>query len=48
MNLVTFKKWHGVKDEKFSYHGCSLKNPIFRGGFNEKPIGELPEKIELG
>ena len=50
MNLVTFKRWHGVKDEKFSYHGCSLKNPIFRGGggVHEKPIGELPEKIGLG
>ena len=48
MNLVTFKRWHGVKDEKFSYHGCSLKNPIFREGVHEKPIGELPEKIGLG
>ena len=30
-NLVTFKRWDGVKDEKFSCGG-SLKNPIFRGG----------------
>ena len=28
-NLVTFKRWDGVKDEKFN--GSSLKNPIFRG-----------------
>ena len=27
-NLVTFKRWDGVKDEKFQYHGDSLKNPI--------------------
>ena len=32
MNLVTFKRWDGVKDEKFWYYGGSLKNPIFRGG----------------
>ena len=30
-NLVTFKRWDGVKDEKFYYYGGSLKNPIFRG-----------------
>ena len=29
-NLVTFKRWDGVKYEKFEYYGCSLKNPIFR------------------
>ena len=29
-NLVTFKRWDGVKDEKFEYYGGSLKNPIFR------------------
>ena len=27
-NLITFKRWNGVKDEKFNF----LKNPIFRGG----------------
>ena len=45
-NLVTFKRWDGVKDEKFEYYGGSLKNPIFRGGVNEKLIyrGELPKK----
>ena len=26
-NLVTFKRWDGVNDEKFWYHGSSLKNP---------------------
>ena len=25
-NLVTFKRWDGVKDEKFYYYGGSLKN----------------------
>ena len=30
-NLVTFKIWTVVKDEKFQYCGSSLKNPIFRG-----------------
>ena len=37
-NLVTFKRWDGVKDEKFSYHGGSLKNLIFRVGGHEKLI----------
>ena len=31
-NLVTFKRYDGVKDEKFQYFWGSLKNPIFRGG----------------
>ena len=31
-NLVTFKRWDGVKDEKFDYYRGSLKNQIFRGG----------------
>ena len=31
-NLVTFKRWDGVKGEKFQYYGGSLKNPIIRGG----------------
>ena len=31
-NLVTFKRWDGVKDEKFQYYGSSLKNSISRGG----------------
>ena len=30
-NLVTFKRWDGVKDEKFKYYGGSLKNSIFEG-----------------
>ena len=36
-NLVTFKRWDGVKDEKFWYYRGSLKNSIFRG-VSEKPI----------
>ena len=30
-NLVTFKRWDGVKDEKFEYYGSLLKNKIFSG-----------------
>ena len=33
-NLLTFKRWDGVKDWKFWYYDGSLKNPIFKG---EKP-----------
>ena len=42
-NLVTFKRYDGVKDEKFWYYG-SL--PIFRGGggSNKQYIGEIPKK----
>ena len=45
-NLVPFKGWDGVKDEKFEYYEGSVKNPIFRGKVHEKPIyrGELPKK----
>ena len=44
----TFKRWDGVKDEKFKYYEGSLKNPIFRKG-NEKPIyrRELPKKCGM-
>ena len=35
-NLVTFKRWDGVKDEKFKCYGDSLKNLIFRGGLVKK------------
>ena len=31
-NLVSFKRWDGVKDEKFQYYWPSLKNLIFKGG----------------
>ena len=31
-NLVTFRRWDGVKGENFEYYGGSLKNSIFRGG----------------
>ena len=38
-NLVTFKRWDGVKDEKFYYYGGSLKNLIFRVRVHhQKPI----------
>ena len=37
-NLVTFKRWDGVNNEKFDYYLGSLKNPTFRGGIHEKPI----------
>ena len=26
-NLVTFRRWDGVNDEKFKHYGSSLKNP---------------------
>ena len=45
-----FKRWDGVRDEKFEYCGSSLKNPIFRGGggrqVHEISIyrGEFPKK----
>ena len=51
INLVTFKRWDGVKDEKFLCHGGSLKNLVFRGwgGGHEKPIhtAELAKKERL-
>ena len=34
-NLVTFKRWDRVKDEKFDYYGASLKNSIFREGLTK-------------
>ena len=37
-NLVTFKRWDGVKDEKFYCCAGSLKNLIFRGGFEKNNI----------
>ena len=45
-NLVTFKRWDGVKAEKFWYYGGSLKNLIFRRGVSRKPIYRrgLPKK----
>ena len=45
-NLVTCKRWDGVKEEKL-YYGGSQKNPIFRGGGgHEKPIykGEIAKR----
>ena len=29
-NLVTLKRWDGVKDEKFYYYGGLLENSIYR------------------
>ena len=45
-NLVTFKRWDEIKDEKLYYYGGSLKNPTFRERIHEKPIhaGELSKK----
>ena len=37
-NLVTFKRWDGVKDEKLYYFWSSRKNPIFRGGVTKLNI----------
>ena len=37
-NLVIFKRYDGVKDEKLKYFWGSLKNLIFRGEFMKKPI----------
>ena len=37
-NLVTFKRWNGVKDEKFQYYWDPLKNPIFRRGSQKTSI----------
>ena len=31
-NVVTFKRWDGVKDEKYQCYRGSLNNVIFRGG----------------
>ena len=50
-NLVAFKIWDVVKDEKFEYYGDSLKILIFTGGEADKiPIyrGKLPKKDGLG
>ena len=45
-NLVTFKRWNRVKDEKFEYYRGSQENPIFRWWVGNKPIyrAELPKK----
>ena len=46
-NLVAFKRWGGVKDEKFQYYVGSLKTLSYRG-VHEKVIysRELPKKGE--
>ena len=36
-NLVTFKRWDGVKDEKFNIMGENLEI-WFLGGVHEEPI----------
>ena len=35
-DLVTFKRYDRVKDEKLYYFGFSLKNPTFRGWSSRK------------
>ena len=47
-NFVTFKRWDGVKDEKFYYYGDTLENLIFGGG-HKKPIyrGEIIKKRKV-
>ena len=47
-NLVIFKRWDGVKADKFWYYEGSQKNLIFKGG-PEKLIyrGELPKTGHL-
>ena len=47
-NLLIFKRWEEVKDEKFQYYGGSLKNLVF-GVVHEKTIyrGELPKQWGL-
>ena len=44
-NLAAFKRWDGVKDEKFLYHGGFTEKSDFRGGVTKKPIyrGKLPK-----
>ena len=37
-NLVVFKGWDVIKDEKCQYYGGSLRTSIFRDGSHEKPI----------
>ena len=50
-NLVNFKRWDGVKDEKFEYYGGLLKNPIFRRGgrgvIKKQNIGVWLPKVGL-
>ena len=57
-NLVVFKRWDVIKDEKCQYYGGSLKNSIFRDGSHEKPmywgdflkgggaLGQFPDLME--
>ena len=50
-NLVAFKIWDVVKDEKFEYYGDSLKILVFTGREADKMSiyrGKLPKKDGLG
>ena len=38
-NLITFKRWDEIKDEKIEYYEGSLKNQIFRGVHKKQYIG---------
>ena len=35
-NLVTFKRWNGVKDEKFNIIGVPLKIRFLMGGYTNQ------------
>ena len=49
INLFTFKRWDGIKDEKFWCYGGSLKNLIFKGVFTRNQhIGENCLKGGIG
>ena len=45
-NLVTFKRWDRVGDDKFSYYAGSLKNMTFNAYYDTK-ILLRPTKIIL-
>ena len=45
-NLATFKRWDGVKDEKFKYYGSSLKNLIFKGRHMKNQVRGL-ERLQI-
>ena len=34
-NLVTFKRWMGLRIKNLKNHGGSLKNPVFKGGLTK-------------
>ena len=47
-NLVAFKIWDGVKDEKYEYYGDSVKILIFTGGEADKiPIKRSLDSLQI-